>query len=285
MRWFGHRDGVKRACGALAVLCLGCAGMWAQAPVAKPSKAASGSKVLQTTVAQGATSAAGKASESTVTTVAPELPGMPTAPGTQVDRVVATVNGELILDSDVEQERRFAALLPYGEAGGSYSRDRAIERLINRDLILQQAKLQPGDEIKPEAVEKDLQSLRKTIPDCKEYHCDTKAGWDKFLATQGFTETTLMGLWKQRMTVLAFIEQRFRMGIKISDAQIKKYYDTDLKAQYDAQHATEPPLASISNRIQEVLLQQQVSALLGEWLKSLRAQGSVVVLHPGEAAP
>jgi len=44
-------------------------------------------------------------------------------------------------------------------------------------------------------------------------------------------------------------------------------------------------MASISSRIQEVLLQQQVSSLLNDWLKSLRAQGSVVVLHPGEGAP
>jgi len=32
-------------------------------------------------------------------------------------------------------------------------------------------------------------------------------------------------------------------------------------------------------------LQQRVSSLLNDWLKSLRAQGSVVVLHPGEGAP
>jgi len=54
---------------------------------------------------------------------------------------------------------------------------------------------------------------------------------------------------------------------------------------YAAQHVAAPPLESISSRIQEVLLQQQVSKLLDDWLKSLRAQGSVVVMHPGEGAP
>jgi peptidyl-prolyl cis-trans isomerase SurA len=42
---------------------------------------------------------------------------------------------------------------------------------------------------------------------------------------------------------------------------------------------------AISERIQQILLQQQVSNLLSDWLQSLRAQGSVVVLHPGEEAP
>ena len=125
------------------------------------------------------------------TVVEPALPGMPAAQGEEVDRVVAIVNGQLILDSDVDRERRFAALLPYGEDSGPYNRDEAIERLINRDLILQQVELQPGDEVTEQAAAKDLDALRKVIPSCAEYHCETEEGWDKFLATQGFTEDSL----------------------------------------------------------------------------------------------
>ncbi len=215
----------------------------------------------------------------------PSLSRMPLAPGTEIDRVDAIVNSDLILDSDVDQERRLAALLPYGEAGGTYSRDAAIQRLINRDLILQQIQLQPEAEITAAAAAKDLDSLRKDISACKEFQCETTAGWDRFLASEGFTPASVTRLWQQRMEVLAFIEQRFRMGIKISPQQIKNYYDHELRQQFAAQHATPPPLASISNRIQEVLLQQQVSGLLDDWLNSLRAQGRVVVLHPGEEAP
>jgi hypothetical protein len=215
----------------------------------------------------------------------PRLERMPLVPGTELDRVDAIVNNDLILDSDVDQERRLATLLPYGEAGGEYSRDAAIERLINRDLILQQIKLQPSEGITEEAAAKDLKSLRKDISECRQYDCETDAGWDRFLASQGFTEASITKLWQERMEVLAFIEQRFRMGVRISPAQIKAYYDNELRAQYAAQHATPPPLDSISTRIQQVLLERQVSGLLDDWLKSLRAQGSVVVLHPGEEAP
>ena len=215
----------------------------------------------------------------------PKLPGMPAVQGTEIDRVVAIVNGELILDSDVDQERRFSALLPYGEASGGYSRDEAIERLINRDLILQQSQLQPGDEITMEAATKDLEGIRKSIPACKEFHCETKVGWDRFLATQGFAEQSLTNLWRQRMEVLAFIELRFRMGVKISPEEIQTYYEKTLLPQYAAKNATAPPVKSISRRIQEVLLQREVSGLLSDWLNSLRAQGSVVVLHAGKEGP
>ncbi len=214
--------------------------------------------------------------------ILPRLPAMPPVQGVEVDRVVAIVNGDLILDSDVDLERRFAALLPYGEASGPYNRDAAIERLINRDLILQQMRLQQGGEITQEAAVLDLNEVRKSIPACREYHCETKDGWERFLATEGFTAESLASMWRQRMEVLAFIELRFRMGIMISQDEIQQYYQKTLLPQYAALQVTPPPLKEIANRIQQVLLEEQVSNLLDDWLKSLRAQGTVVVLdHNG----
>jgi hypothetical protein len=215
----------------------------------------------------------------------PELPSMPVPRGAEVDRVVAIVNGDLILDSDVDQEMRMAALLPYGEAEGPDTRSRAIDRVINRDLILQQARLQPQEEISTAAAHADLDGVRKALPNCKVLQCETQAGWDRYLATQGFTEDSLTELWRERMEVLAFIERRFRMGIKITPAEIEAYYHQTLLPLYAAQHAPPAPLAAVSERIQQVLLEQQVSRLLDDWLQSLRAEGSVVVLHPGEVAP
>jgi peptidyl-prolyl cis-trans isomerase SurA len=199
----------------------------------------------------------------------PVLPGLASAKGSELDRVVAIVNGDLILDSDVDQELRLEELEPYGESNNGRSkgtlRTQAIERLINRDLILQQAKLQPGDDITDAAVTKELEALRKNIPACKEYQCATPAGWQKMLASYGFTDAELRKRWEQ--------------------PEINAYYTKTLLPQYAERHATPPPVDSISDRIQEVLLQQRVSHLLNDWLQSLRAQGSIVLLHPGEDAP
>jgi peptidyl-prolyl cis-trans isomerase SurA len=232
----------------------------------------------------GSTPSVAQSQSAATKVVSPTLPSMPAAQGEEVDRVVAIVNGELILDSDVDRERRFAELLPYGEASGPYNREAAIERLINRDLILQQVELQPGGVITQQAAAKDLEALRKSIPACEKFHCETDEGWNQFLATEGFTDESLTRLWRQRMEVLAFIELRFRMGIRITPAEIQEYYTKTLLPQYAAQQAKAPPLSAISNRIQEVLLQQRVSKLLDEWLDSLRAQGNVVVLHPEQEA-
>jgi peptidyl-prolyl cis-trans isomerase SurA len=217
-------------------------------------------------------------------TAKPAAPAMPKVEGEEIDRVVAIVNGDLVLDSDVDEERRFAAFQPFRDRNADFSRDKAIERLINRDLILQQTKLQPQDPITDEDVKKELDALRKSIPECKNA-CQTEEGWRKFIAAQGFTPEELIVRWRTRMEVLRFIEERFRMGIRITPAEIQSYYEKTMLPEYARQHTTAPKLDAISDRIQEVLLQQQVSNLLGDWLKSLRAQGSVVVLKQGEVAP
>jgi peptidyl-prolyl cis-trans isomerase SurA len=206
---------------------------------------------------------------------------LPRGEGVLVDQVIAVVNGDLVLESDVDEDKRFQAFQPYSNPNRTFSRQAAIERLIDRTLILQQAKLQPDAATTDAEVQMQLQALRKEIPACKEYHCETDAGWAKFVAHEGFTVEELNTRWKQRMQVLKFIEIRFRSGIDITPAQIQAYYDTKLLPEYAKRNATAPKLAVISDRIQEILLQQQVSALLADWLKSLKAQGTVRVMTPG----
>jgi peptidyl-prolyl cis-trans isomerase SurA len=87
------------------------------------------------------------------------------------------------------------------------------------------------------------------------------------------------------MELLKFIEVRFQNGIKISNDQVKSYYAKIMLPEYAKQNVTPPSIGAVSKRIEEVLLQQQVSALLEDWLKSLRAEGSVRMMTPGKVSP
>ena len=205
--------------------------------------------------------------------------------GVLMDQVIAVVNGDLVLESDVDEERRFAAFQPFNDKSKPFSRATAIERLVDRSLILQQEKLQPQTPITDADVNAELVTLRKDIPACKQYQCQTDAGWQKFVAAQGFTMQELTERWRDRMRVLRFIEMRFKMGIRISSADIKNYYDKTLLPEYAKQKTAPPKLETISDRIQEILLQQQVGALLEDWLKSLKAEGSVRMAQAGEVEP
>jgi parvulin-like peptidyl-prolyl isomerase len=211
------------------------------------------------------------------------LPGA--GQGTVLDRVVAVVNDDLILESDVDEEQRFEEIQPYRNADGNHSRERTVRRLIDRALILQQAEIEPETAISDKELDAQLMTLRRDIPACKQYHCETDAGWKKYLGDHGFTVQNFREQWRQRMELLRFIEVRFRNGIRISDDEIKAYYEKTMLPAYAKRHATPPKLEAISPRIEEVLLQQQVGNLLRDWLTSLRAQGRVRIMDPNEVAP
>jgi len=208
----------------------------------------------------------------------------PAGNGVVLDRVIAVVNGDVVLDSDVEEEMRFEDIQPYRETK-IVSRDKVIQRLIDRDLILQQAELEPEDKVSDADLDAQLATLRKDIPACKQGNCATDAGWQKYLESHGFTVQEFRERWRQRMELLKFIEVRFRNGITITDAEIKTYYDDTMLPEYAKRNVAAPKLETISKRIEEVLLQQRVSSLLEDWLKSLRAQGSVRIMTADEVSP
>jgi hypothetical protein len=212
------------------------------------------------------------------------LPG--SGQGTVMDRVVAIVNGDLILESDIDEELRFESIQPYRSANGDTSRERTVRRLIDRTLILQQAEMEPDETaVSDKDLDAQLATLRKDIAACKQYHCETDAGWQKYVGDRGFTVEEFRERWRQRMELLKFIEVRFSNGIRVSDEDIKAYYEKTMLPEYAKRHVTPPQLETISPRIEEVLLQQQVGNLLRDWLTSLRAQGRVRIMRHGEVAP
>lgn len=202
----------------------------------------------------------------------------PPAQGLLLDRLIAVVNDDLVLESDVQEEMRFAAFQP----NGVNDRAAAIERLIDRKLIEEQQKLQPSAPVTDGELAADVAELRKSLPACAHGACATDAGWKSFLADHGFTQVEFDARWRERMGLLRFIEQRFRLGLRVSDAQIAEYYIGTMLPEYAKEHVKPPPLASLHDRIQEVVLQQQVTKLLDTWLKTLRTQGNVRLINDAE---
>jgi peptidyl-prolyl cis-trans isomerase SurA len=211
---------------------------------------------------------------------------VPAEPAAQpLDRVIAVVNNQVILASDLELEMRVFRLLPLGGGRDDLTPAKALERLTTRALIEQQILLQDprGLEVDPKDVAENLIDLRRNLPNCKRHDCTSAAGWVAYLATLGLSPDRINEYWAHRMAVLRFIERRFRSGIRISPEEIKKYYHDSFLPQYPSA-ADAPPLEQVSTRIQEVLLQQQVNSLLNDWLKSLQQQGQVEILDPALAS-
>lgn len=203
-----------------------------------------------------------------------------------LDRVVAVVNNHAILSSDIDDEIRLSVLDPNLVGEGELSRPLALEQLISRSLIQQQIRQEDLQAIEPsqEVVNARLNQIRKQLPACVHQNCATDAGWNAFLSSHGLTADRVESYLRYRLEILSFIEERFRQGIQISQPQIDSYYHDTLLPQYKPGDAV-PSLDQVAPRVQEILLEQQVTVLFDAWLTNLRTQGDVEVLDSSLEAP
>lgn len=197
-----------------------------------------------------------------------------------LDRVIAVVNNRAILASDVDEMMRLSILEPVTNTTPSTPVG-ALRRLISRTLIQQQIRQEDALAAEPTQKEVDerLTEVRKTLPACARLDCVSEAGWAAFLSAHGLTAESVQAYMRGRSEILGFIENRFRGGIRIPEEDIERYYREILLPQY-APGTAAPPLSSVSARIEEILLQQQVNALFVSWLDNLRKQGDVEILDP-----
>lgn len=209
----------------------------------------------------------------------------PPAKAVVLDRVVAVVNNQAILASDVDDEVRLAVLDP-GGAGVVLTQKRALEQLISRALIQQQIRQEDAQAAEPTKAEVDarLKEIRREVPACIHFNCATEQGWTAFLVAHGLTPKRVENYLRYRVQILRFIELRFRQGIRIAPEEIEKYYRETLLPQYEPGEAI-PPLETVAPRIEEILLERQVNVLFDDWLRNLRKQGDVEVLDPALEAP
>jgi hypothetical protein len=198
-----------------------------------------------------------------------------------MDRVVAIVNRQVILQSDLEDELQLSVLDSDTTTKDRVTQQQALERLISRDLIEQQIEQEdmPNAEPKPEEIAARLHEIRTVLPACVSADCKSDEGWRTFLARHDLTPERVESYLHNRLKVLSFIELRFRQGIRISPEEIEAYYREKLVPQYPV-GAAPPPLDQVSSRIEEILLEQHVNELFDNWLANLRKQGQIEVLDP-----
>jgi hypothetical protein len=203
-----------------------------------------------------------------------------------LDRVVAVVNNQAILASDVDDEVRLAVLDPGRVGLVVLTPKRALEQLISRALIQQQIRQEDAQSAEPTQAEVDarLAEIRKEVPACIHFNCATQQGWSAFLVAHWLTTQRVESYLRYRVEILRFIEQRFRQGIRIAPEEIEKYYRETLLPQYAPGEAI-PTLDKVAPRIEEILLERQVNVLFDDWLRNLRKQGDVEVLDPALETP
>jgi hypothetical protein len=178
-----------------------------------------------------------------------------TASAAVVDRIAVVVGTHAIKISDIERELRVASFLnrqPLDES--SASMHKAAERLIDQELVRQD--LAAGQYAQPTEKEADafLQQLKRDRFGGSEQQFQSE------MARRHLNQDQLRRQLLWQLTVLRFIDQRFRPGILVSDEDIaawRKKYVTESKTATDDQ-------------IRESVAGERINQAFEEWLAEAR---------------
>ena len=196
-----------------------------------------------------------------------------------LDRIVATVNGHALLQSDWDDELRYECFMS-GRSLRDLSQDdrkAALNRLVDQELLREQIRSADFRPVTAEEVDKQMQALKA------DYARDHESQpWSAALASYGLSEATVRNRLQAELDQLRLVDSHLRPSIQVDPSDIEQYYKEQIIPKFPAGQAVS--LQQATPKIRELLIQQKMNQLLGTWLDSLRTQGQVRVLV-SEASP
>ena len=202
------------------------------------------------------------------------LLGLGVQPGSAevIDRIVATVNGHIILLSDWEDSLRYEAFSGGHPLDRISAEDRkaALDRLIDQELLREQQPAADPPHASPEEVTQRVAEIRKQYGDA-----ETDLGWKALLDKYRLSEETLRQHVAAELDLMRLVDARLRPSVTVDSKSIESYYQQELLPQLQQSGAQNVPLAEVTGKIKELLTQKKISQLLTTWLHNLRAGSEI----------
>jgi peptidyl-prolyl cis-trans isomerase SurA len=191
-----------------------------------------------------------------------------------IDRIVAVVNGHIILQSDWDEGLSYEALLTNRAVSDLNADDRraVLDRLIDQELLREQMKSADFPHASDAEITKRLNQARQLYPET-----NSPEAWQALLARYHLTEKDLESHVRQQIDLMRLVDARLRPAVQIDSKSIEAYYRDQFVPQLKQSGSNEVPLADVSAKIREVLTEQKVSELLISWLQTLRSEGQVQI--------
>ena len=191
-----------------------------------------------------------------------------------IDRIVATVNGRIILQSDWDEGLCYEALLTNRTLTQFTDDNRraVLDRLIDQELLREQMKSADFPHATDAEVAARIADARKQYP-----QATSSEAWRALLANYHLTERDLLAHVRQQIDVMRLVDARLRPVVQIDSKSIEAYYRDQFvpRLKQSGASASEVSLADVSAKIRELLTEQKVSELLVSWLQTLRSEGQV----------
>jgi peptidyl-prolyl cis-trans isomerase SurA len=186
-----------------------------------------------------------------------------------IDRIAIIAGNSIIKDSDIEREIRITGFLNHDPLQFSEAtRKQAASRLIDQALLRREIQVAQHPYANDQDVNRFLEQIRKQ-------RFKNDADYQQSLRDYGITEVQLRRALKWQLTVLRFINSRFRPGVLITDQDITQYFN-EHSAEMTNRNGGKPlTLEEARPAIERQITGERVNRQFEEWLDETRKAANV----------
>jgi len=175
-----------------------------------------------------------------------------------VDRIVARVENDIILWSDVRALARYQQFLD----GKSESDDQILDRLIDQWIVRTEADASHSPRPSEADIDRGLGRVRNSFATDEEYQARMKQA--------GLSEQDLQAMVASQLYLSNYLDSRFRAAVRIDPKEIADFYQSSVVPRAKARGQEPPTLDAARDSIQEALIQNGINRQAEQWLKESR---------------
>lgn len=186
--------------------------------------------------------------------------GRPASAQVVVDRIVARVEGDVLLQSDLRELGQFQKLL----GGEPEAEPKRLDELIDQWIVDREAQAAHFGAPSDADINAAVQRLEKGLGGPQVYQAR--------LAEVGLTSTAVRRLLARELFFNNYFDYKFRPAAQVDGGTEQKYYDGEFTKDMSARGAQVPPIDSVREQIHELLVQRDISARAAQWLTESRSR-------------
>jgi peptidyl-prolyl cis-trans isomerase SurA len=177
-----------------------------------------------------------------------------------VDRIVARVENDIILQSDVQELKEYQQLVD----GKSESKSVILDLLIDQWIVRSEAQLSRFPEPSDAEIDRELSRVVKSFSSPEEYEGRRKKS--------GLSEAEVRKLVAAQLYLSTYLDSRFRPSAQIDEKAIVDFYNNAVIPRAKARGQEAPTLDASRDIIQEALVQGDINQQADRWLKESRTR-------------
>ncbi len=191
---------------------------------------------------------------------------------TTIDRIVARVDTDIILLSDVRALERYQQLVD----GKSETEAQVLDRLIDQWIVRNEADTALFPHPTPDAIDRGVERVQKSFTTAEEYETKKKQ--------VGLSDDDVRAMVASQLYLGDYLDSRFRPSVHVEAKDIQEFYEKAVISRAQARGQEPPSLDAARDIIRDALIRKGIDEQTERWLTESRGR-IVVEKMPAPEAP